>query len=100
MTIERTPYQQQPEFDDVEKMPVVDFLLIRLLYPVLWLYGIFVMPFRTKEQVATTRAIGFRRLTPDEDAAIPDPVRSYLDAAEAQAARAGFHEPIRHARFD
>jgi hypothetical protein len=70
------------------------------MYPVLWLYGIFVMPFRTRAQVATTRAIGFRRLTPDEDAAIPDPVRIHLEAAEAQAARAGFHEPVRHARFD
>lgn len=100
MTIERTPYQQQPEFDDVEKIPLVDFLLIRLLYPVLWLYGIFVMPFRTKAQVATTRAIGFRRLTPDEDGAIPDAVRSHLEVAEAEAARAGFHEPVRHARFD
>jgi hypothetical protein len=100
MTIERTPYQQQPEFDDLEKIPLVDFLLIRLLYPVLWLYGIFVMPFRTKGQVTTTRAISFSRITPEEDAAIPVPVRAFLESAEAQAAHAGFHEPIRHAKLE
>lgn len=99
MTIERVPYQQQPEFDDLEKIPLVDFLLIRLLYPVLWLHGMFVMPFRLRKQIATTRAIQFRRLTAEEDAAIPASVRSFLETAEAQAGRAGYHEPVRHGAF-
>lgn len=100
MTIEQVPYQQQPEFDDIERIPLIDFLLIRLLYPVLWLYGMFVMPFRLKGQVATTRAIAFRRLTADEDAAIPIQLRSFFEAAEADATGAGFHEPMRNGAFN
>ena len=55
-----------------------------------------VMPFRLKGQIAMPRKVQFRRLDAEELAAIPAPVQGFLDSAEPQAARAGFHEPIRH----
>jgi hypothetical protein len=99
MTVEQVPFEDQPEFDDVGPISMVDKVLLGLIWPIAWLNAMVTLPSQTRRSSVIPRAIHHQPLTAEQNDAIPPALREFFDAAEAEVQRVGFHPPVRHGDF-
>src|SRR3954471_15209657 len=93
MTLKRTPLTEQPEFDDVELIPVIDRILIWLLMPYVWVHGLVAGPSRLRRETAMPRIPELKPVTTDD--ILPEVAEKFFDTSERAGRAVGFREPRR-----
>jgi hypothetical protein len=95
MATYRVPIEKQPEFDDMQPMPVDARILLKIIRPVLQFGFLFAMPPRMHRMTRTPRGNRSQPATEQDWALLPAQLHPFFDDAVRTLAALGFGEPRR-----